>query len=194
MKNVLILSRKGGVGKTLIADSLAFKCEEAGIPYNFIDMDGQGSSIHETSLRDDAVIQIIDVKGSLQDEMLKWIENADFVIVPTLLNSSEQKPLQSMIEILEPFKGKKPTLYVFNRWTRYNSTKEFISWFNQNYPDLKTAVISDTTAFNQACALGISIEEYQSSNIGCKQIDFIFSSVKYELNLKDKRTNIFLED
>ena len=33
----------------------------------------------------------------------------------------------------------------------------------------------------------MSIEEYQASNIGCKQIDYIYSSVKYELNLKDRR-------
>ena len=189
MKTVLLCSRKGGVGKTLIADSLAFKFEEAGIPYSFIDLDGQMSSIHETNINDDAVVQIVDTAGALQEDLLKWIQNADFIITPTMLSSRDMRPLETMIEILEPFKKKIPTLYVFNRWNRFNSSKDFINWFNEAHPDLKTTILSDTTAFNNASALGVSIDEYQPSNIGCKQIDYIFSSVKYELNLKDERTN-----
>ena len=39
MKTVLVCNQKGGVGKTLIADELAFALERDGIPYNFIDLE-----------------------------------------------------------------------------------------------------------------------------------------------------------
>lgn len=185
MKTVLVCNQKGGVGKTLIADELAFALERDKICFNFYDLDGQGSSIHQTHEDPEAVISIVDTAGSLQADMVKWIEEADFVIVPTMMSNRDAAPLERMIEILAPFKGKKPTLFVFNRWNRFNISKDFIAWFNEKYPDLKTTCLSDTTAFNQAGACGMSIHEFQSSNIGCRQIDHIYSSVKYELNLKD---------
>lgn len=188
MKTVLVCNQKGGVGKTLIADELAFALERDGIPYNFIDLDDQGSAIHETKEDPDSKIQIVDTPGALQPEMLKWIDAADFIIVPTMLSFSDKKPLERMIKILEPYKAKKPTLFVFNAWTRFNISKDFINWFNNVYPDLKTAIVAETTAFKQAGACGVSINEFQASNIGCKQIEYIYSSVKYELNLKDERT------
>ena len=187
MKTVLVCNQKGGVGKTLIADELAFALERDKIHFNFYDLDGQGSAIHKTSTDPEAVIQIVDTAGALQPQMLKWIEEADFVIVPTMMSNRDMAPLERMIEILEPFRSTKPTLYVFNRWNRFNISKDFVAWFNKKYPDLKTTCLSDTTAFNQAGAFGISIHEFQSSNIGCKQIDYIYNSVKYELNLKDER-------
>lgn len=187
MKTVLICNQKGGVGKTLIADELAFALERDKIPYSFFDLDDQGSAIHTTNENPDAVIQIVDTAGALQTNLVKWIEAADFIIVPTMMSNRDAAPLERMIQILEPYRKTIPTLFVFNRWNRFNITKDFISWFNSKYPELKTAILNDTTAFNQAGACGISISEFQPSNIGCKQIDHIYSSIKYELNLKDWR-------
>lgn len=184
MKNVLVCNQKGGVGKTLIADELAFAFERDGIPYNFYDLDCQGSAIHESKLDPDAVVSIIDTPGALQPEMIKWFEEADFIIVPTMMSNRDVAPLERMIELLDPFKGKKPILFVFNRWNRFNISKDFIGWFNTLYPDLKTACISDTTDFNQAGARSESIFDFKPSNPACKQIDHIYGAIKYELNIK----------
>lgn len=186
MKTVLICNQKGGVGKTLIADELAFALERDAIPFNFYDLDAQGSAIHQTTETPDAVVSIVDTAGALQSNLAKWIEQADFIIVPTMISNRDAAPLERMIQILENYKHV-PTLYVFNRWNRFNITKEFIAWFNARYPDLKTAILADTTAFNQAGACGMALAEYQPSNIGCKQIEYIYGSIKYELNLKDRR-------
>ena len=188
IKSVLIVNQKGGVGKTLIADELCFSLERDKIPYNFYDLDNQGSAIHETKEDPEAIVQIIDTAGELHKDLASWIEESDFIIVPTMMSSRDLAPLERMIGILQPWIDKgKPVLFVFNRWDRFNITKDFINYFNQCYPDLKTAILSSTTAFNQAGAAGISIQEFQPSNIGCKQIEHIYSTVKYELNLKDWR-------
>lgn len=188
MKTVLIANQKGGVGKTLIADELCFSLERDKIPYSFYDLDNQGSAIHETITNPDAVIQVVDTAGELNKDLADWIECADFVIVPTLMSNRDLAPLERMVGILQPWIDKgKAVLFVFNRWDRFNITKEFIGYFNTCYPELKTAILSNTTAFNQAGACGISIQEFQPSNIGCKQIEHIYSTVKYELNLKDWR-------
>lgn len=183
-KTILICNQKGGVGKTLIADELAFAFDRDLIPYSFFDLDNQGSATHKTNNNPDAKVQIVDTPGALQEKILEWIEQADFIIIPTLMSNRDIAPLERMIKILEPYKNKKPTLYVFNRWNRFNITKDFIKWFQTKYPDLKTAIISDTTAFNQAGAYGVSIFEYQKNNLGTRHIEIIYEIIKYELNLK----------
>ena len=178
MKNVLIINQKGGVGKTLIADELAFSFERDGIPFNFYDMDRQGSAIHNTSTRDDAVVSVIDTPGALQPELPNWIEEADFIIVPTTMGRSEMAPLETMVKILEPYKGKKPVLFVFNCWEHDTMSSDFIAWFNDKYPDLKTTTISKTVQLKKAASYGMSIADFRRKNAVCDQLNYIYSSVK----------------
>ena len=60
MVNILVCNQKGGVGKSLIADELAFSFERSGIPLSFIDLDAQGGTVHQTVQREDAQVVIID--------------------------------------------------------------------------------------------------------------------------------------
>lgn len=186
MKTILICNQKGGVGKTLIADELAFALERDQIPFSFFDLDEQGSAIHKTEDNPDAEVRVVDTPGSLQENIVKWIEEADFIIVPTMMSNRDTAPLERMIKIMEPYEKQKPVLYVLNKWNRYNITKDFINWFQAKYPDLHTAILCDTTAFNQAGAYGISICEFQSKSLGAKQINEIYGIVKYHLNLRER--------
>lgn len=187
MKTILICNQKGGVGKTLIADEMAFALERDMIPYNFFDLDEQGSAIHKTVDNPDAEVRVVDTPGALQENLVEWIKEADFIIVPTMMSNRDTKPLERMIQILAPFEKKgKPVLYVLNKWNRYNITCDFINWFQAKYPDLHTAVLCDTTAFNQAGAYGVSIMEYQSSSLGAKQIGEIYGTVKFHLNIRER--------
>ena len=44
MKTILVCNQKGGVGKSLCADELAFSFERTGTPVSFYDLDAQGGA------------------------------------------------------------------------------------------------------------------------------------------------------
>lgn len=189
MKTILIMNQKGGVGKTLIADELAFALERGHIPFNFYDLDGQGSARHKAQKVDDAEVQIVDTAGALNEKMLEWIENADFVIIPTMMSASDMNPLIRMVEICQKNAIKKPVLYVFNRFNRFSVSRDFVEWFDKKYPDLKTITLQETIAFQQAHLLNKSIVDYQPNNKGSKDIDKIYSIIKFALGLKERRAS-----
>lgn len=54
MKTILVCNQKGGVGKSLCADEIAFSFERSGIPVSFYDLDTQGGTLHETHEADGA--------------------------------------------------------------------------------------------------------------------------------------------
>ena len=187
MKKVLLLNFKGGVGKTLIADELLFKLEKDKIPTAYVNKDPQRSSIHDPFEDEDAIIKIIDTMGHVTEDFTDMIKEADFVIVPTNMGPADIKPLETMIQMLAKYESKKPILYVFNQWNRFSFAKEFITYFNTAYPHIKTAILAQTESFKNAGKFGMSLEDYQPSNSACKQIDYVYNSMKYELNLKDWR-------
>ena len=188
MKTVLVCNQKGGVGKTLISNELVWALERDKVPYNFYDLDGQDSSAKFLVEDPDAAVQILDTPGAITPELKKCIEIADFIIVPTMLTALDMKPLVRTLDILSPYLDKKPLLVVFNKWNRFNAAKDFIAWFNKKYPNIKTAILTDTTLFHQSYAYGLSIYEVNPTHTGCKQIEYIYSTIKYELNIKDEHT------
>lgn len=185
MKTILICNQKGGVGKTLIADELAFALEKDEINYTFFDLDQQGGSLHENHEDDNSQVQVIDTPGALQKDLKKWMEAADYIVIPTMMSNRDMQPLINTLEIYNSIKDKSPALVVFNRWKKTNIAKDFTTWFDAAYPDISTAILCDATAFNDAGARAISIEKYKASSNGAKQIREIYSIIKHELKLKE---------
>lgn len=185
MKTILIANQKGGSGKTLLADSLATAFELDEIKTNFIDLDQQGGAMHETVTEEDAAVQIVDTPGALQKDLKLWMEEADYLIIPTMMSTRDIPPLEKTLEVYGLCKVKPNVLVVFNRWNRTNNTKSFMEWFEAAYPDIATAVLCDSTAFNDASARGKSIEQYRPSSNGAKQIREIYSIIKHDLKIKE---------
>lgn len=48
MKTILVCNQKGGVGKSLVADEIAFSFERSGIPVSFYDLDAQGGTLPQS--------------------------------------------------------------------------------------------------------------------------------------------------
>ena len=63
MKTILVCNQKGGVGKSLVADEIAFSFERSGIPVSFYDLDAQGGTLHRTQEADGAEVAVVDTPG-----------------------------------------------------------------------------------------------------------------------------------
>ena len=185
MKTILICNEKGGSGKTTIAEALSWRFYEEQIPFNYYDLDKQGGAYFADHKEENAIVEIVDTPGRLHKDLKKWIEAADFIIIPTLVSVKDVAPLQTMIELIEPFKESKKILFVFNRWTRFNNTKDFIRWFEKKWPDFDTAILNNTSAVDDAAAREMSVGKFKPSSQAAKQIQEIYSVVKHGLNLKE---------
>ena len=170
MKTVLVCNQKGGVGKTLIADEIAFSLERAGVPYNFYDLDGQGGSLHEQVEQD--------------GDLVKWMRNADLIIIPTKMTNRDIPPLATMISIVKSEGITAPVIYVLNCWNHFRAAQDFEEWFRETYPNEKVVTISQSEAFTQAGALGVSVVEYKKNSIPAEQIKVLISIINYELGIK----------
>ena len=96
MKTILVCNSKGGVGKSMIADELAFSFERTGTPMSFYDLDSQGGTIHKTNEAPDAQVAVVDTPGALQSQLTEYMKAADVIVIPTRTTSRDIEPLQRM--------------------------------------------------------------------------------------------------
>lgn len=160
MVNILVCNQKGGVGKSLIADELAFSFERSGIPVDFVDLDAQGGTIHRTIQREDAQVTVIDTPGALQKELVEWIAAADVIVIPTRTTSRDIEPLQRMQRAVQSSAQSGKVVYVLNGWNRWRASSDFLDWFRGSSGDAPILKLPQSEQFVQAGALGISVIEY----------------------------------
>lgn len=178
MKTILICNQKGGVGKTVLADELAFALERDNITYSFYDLDEQGSGCHNTNDVEGAEVAIVDTPGALQEDMKYWVDEADYVLVPTLLTDKEQEPLMRMIDILSPHMADKPVVFILNKWKRSKTMTNFVNWFTETYPDLKYFVLNDYEIIREAGSKCKSVYDINKKHKATAQIMEIYSAIK----------------
>lgn len=160
MVNILVCNQKGGVGKSLIADELAFSFERSGVPMSFLDLDAQGGTIHQTAQREDAKVAVIDTPGALQQDMKDWIAEADIIIIPTRTTSRDIEPLQRMQRAVQGAEKAGKVLYVLNGWNRWRASSDFLEWFRGSCRDAPILKLPQSEQFVQASAGGVSVVEY----------------------------------
>lgn len=169
MKKILICNQKGGVGKSLIADELAFSFERSGIPLAFLDLDGQGGTIHKTIPNGDAEVAVIDTPGALQAQLKDWLADADLVIIPTRTTSRDIEPLQRMQRAIQTsVRHGVPVLYVLNGWNRWRASSDFLAWFKDQTKPENITKLPQSEQFVQAGAAEISVVEYARGSSAAK--------------------------
>lgn len=153
MKTILVCNQKGGVGKSLVADEIAFSFERSGIPVSFYDLDAQGGTLHRTHEADGAEVAVVDTPGALQEALSEWLREADVVVIPTRTTSRDIEPLMRMRKAV--FKnGHAKIVYVMNGWNRFKASRDFMEWFEGLAGDQTVVTLPQSEAFVQACPYG----------------------------------------
>ena len=186
MKNILVINRKGGVGKTLLCDELAFALDAKQIPYNFYDLDGQGGQIHEPCEMPGAAISIIDTPGALQAEMGEWIKDADVIVVPMRPTTTDMPATEVTLQLIRDNVPHTPVVYVVNGVNRFRATQEFMEFFTEEHPHDRVYLIPQSEAFVQAKLANESVQDYHPKGYPALAMKEFTDAVLGLIGVKDK--------
>ena len=186
MKTVSFINQKGGVGKSLLADELAFEFERKGISFNFYDLDGQGGLIHQERELEDAQYNIVDTPGQLTKDILNAIKETDIIIVPTRASIKEMEPLQRTLQVIENCKKDNAVvILVLNGWNRFTAYSQFEEWLAEEYPEFnKIVAIPQSEDLTKAGVVGKSVIEFNPRSKASEQLLKLWAIVEYELGTK----------
>ena len=151
MYNIVILSRKGGTGKTTLADELAFSLERTSTPFCFYDLDPQHDALHDGHEDETAEIAIVDTPGFFMDDIEDTIQKADLLVIPTRAARSDQKELQELRGMISQIAPNTPVIIVQNAWNRFRLCRQFAEWLEN---DLRE--VEQVTTVNQSEIIGNS--------------------------------------
>lgn len=184
MKNILVLSQKGGTGKTLICDELAYSFERTGTAFNFFELDSQGGNRHETQEISDAVVSVIDTPGYLLDDLPDMIEDADIIILPLRASASDQPALLRMRRLIQNHAPDTPVILVLNGWNVYGNTSSFMNWLHESaVPSETIASIPQSEMIPQSIGVDESVTAYAPRTRAAAQMRTLTNMVRTILGL-----------
>lgn len=164
MYTILLLNQKGGVGKTTIADELAFAFERRDMTVAFVSTDPQGGNVHEVcddpDYAESCDFQIVDTAGVLKNGMDDWCRAADMILVPMLPSTRDVEPTMRTLEIAAASKTQAKTFIILNCFYAFGRLdRDLVEYLgSENIPVM--AKIPRAVALAQAAAEGKSVAEY----------------------------------
>lgn len=182
MKAILILNPKGGVGKSLIADELAFSLERSGIPYSFYDLCGQGGTIHKTNKNPKAKVAIVDTASGIIKETKDFIKDADLIVIPTRPTSRDIVSLYRIYNLVKN-NSKCPVVFVINSFNRYIVCSEFVKHFDENFGEQIVYKLPHSEVFVEAGLSKISAVELNKKSKAALSIKELCNGIRKELGL-----------
>lgn len=124
---IAVVNQKGGVGKSFIADEIAFHCEREGIVYGFFDLDDQSGTYHTSAgaSEDEAEVRIVGTPGALKANLRFVLEESDAVVVPVRPSERGVPASEHMLELVERVAKDAVHIVVVNCWNRFVSASQF---------------------------------------------------------------------
>ena len=180
-KTILVANSKGGVGKTTIASELAYAAQNSGLKFDYFDLDRQGGSSFEDQQDPDSTVAIVDTPGALTEDLGKYIQASDLVIVPTRMSYRDQQPLELMIRTVRD--AGIPAIYVLSQWNRYRVCADFVEWFKGAYPGETFLALPQSEMFPQAGLAGCSVCQMKLDSVSAKQVNKLIAKVERRLHV-----------
>ena len=159
-KKIAVMNQKGGVGKTTIADEIAYELEARGRSVGFMNFDAQGGAVHSATVIDGTEdYVVIDTPGHMDKDFMKVASLADVVIIPTTPGREEMVPL---VRSYDAARQAKDTVIgvVLNRFEENQLVDKDFLRFVQNAEMPIWGIIPKATGISQAHAMYSSVSEY----------------------------------
>lgn len=166
MFTVLFLNQKGGVGKTTLADELAFALERKGKTVAFVSTDPQGGSVHEVCDDPDFAeacdFQIVDTAGALKRGMDDWCRAANLILIPMLPSTRDMDPTMRTLQIAKD-SGTDADIYIIvNNFYVYGILDRQLVEYLEDTKVPVLAKIPRAVALSNAAARGVSVAQHDS--------------------------------
>ena len=182
MYNILIVNQKGGVGKTTIADELAFALERRDYDVVFQNLDNQGGAVHQPSMADGTEdYAVIDTPGSLNKDLSKWAKAADVILMPTHCSNLDLIPLLRCWDIVRDSGTKANVAIIVNKYDERRRADQDFMKFLKNAEMPIWATLPQATAFVQANAYAQSVYDLDENSKATKSIEALTDRVIKEL-------------
>ncbi|MEW4402884.1 ParA family protein [Enterococcus sp. AN402] len=161
---ILMLNQKGGVGKTTLADEIAFTLERRGFSVAFVSTDPQGGQIHELcmdmSVIENSDFQVIDTAGQLKEDMKVWCREANVILVPILPSPRDLEPTLRTLELIRSSNTTAKVFVVINNFYSLGVLdRELSAFFDSENIDV-LGKVPRAVALSQASAANKSVIEF----------------------------------
>lgn len=178
MKSILILSQKGGCGKSTLADETAFALERAGTPFAFYSLDEQGDALHEPGGADDAAVAVVDTPGALTDDTPDLIRDADVVVIPTRASGRDMTALNRTRDLVATAAPSVPVLIIVNGWNRWSNARQFREWLDGTLrPTERVEVLSQSDMIPKSEAAGESVVTFAPRSKSAKEMAAVTGTI-----------------
>lgn len=184
MKRILVLAQKGGVGKTLIADQMAYSLDATKTPYAFYELDTQGGSEHETNEMDNAEVAVIDTPGYLMEDAPQMAADADVIVIPTRASPAEVPAFERMRDLVHTHAPETPVIIVLNAWNRYTNNRSFNEYLMQSRRDNETLIaIPQSEAVPNAAGAHVPITQYMPRSRVAERVRRLTNAVREAIGM-----------
>lgn len=179
---------KGGVGKTTLADELAFALERRGSTVAFVSTDPQGGSVHEVcddpDYAESCDYQIVDTAGVLNDGMGDWCRAADVILIPMLPSTRDVEPTMRTYQIAKDSGTDATIRLVVNNFYAFGKLDKQLVEFLESEQVPVIAKVPRAVALSQAAAEGKSVAEHSPHSHVIPALEELADSI---INEKEKK-------
>lgn len=214
MYTILIMSRKGGSGKSTTAMNMATRFAKSKYQVGLMDFDpqktltkwqkrrdeyfcgkntildfdstqGEFFAKHKIAEESGCDVLIIDTPPTILEFHNELLEKSDFVLVPTKTTMEDLETIAEVVDVIEA----KEKSYGFLINETKNKTLLYLS-IKEVLVEYGAVLgtITGTVQIPEASIKGIALCEYKPDNINCQQYDKVFKNL--DRRLKNKKKNL----